>query len=210
MNDKLDKSIKKYNELKKTERGKAIIKLIRYFIFIFILIIVLIISGTGKTNNKASQNVKKESYESKVDITYKDKQEKLYTDNYDFKYVITGEFNVKYTGSFNDDIIEGYKEDESGIIKYKVVEGVSYRDNAGETIIYEGLYEGLDSSLFNFESLFGYLNSNKAKIIEKDNSKEYYYENINGYNYSVLIDDKHINEIVVENGSLKYDFSFKY
>ena len=210
MKDKIDNSIKKYNELKKTERGKSVIKLTRYLVFIFVLILALIISGTGKPNNKASQNVKKESYESKVDITYKDKQEKLFTNNYDFKYVITGAINVKYTGSFTNGVIEGYKEDENGIIKYKVVDGTSYQVNGGETTAYEGLYEGLDASLFNFQSVFGNLNTNKAKIVEKNKAKEYYYEIVDGYNYSIIMDDKHINEIKIENESLKYDFSFKY
>ena len=210
MKDKIDNSIKKYNELKKTERGKSVIKLTRYLVFIFVLILALIISGTGKPNNKASQNVKKESYESKVDITYKDKQEKLFTNNYDFKYVITGAINVKYTGSFTNGVIEGYKEDENGIIKYKVVDGTSYQVNGSETTVYEGLYEGLDASLFNFQSVFGNLNTNKAKIVEKNKAKEYYYEIVDGYNYSIIMDDKHINEIKIENESLKYDFSFKY
>ena len=210
MKDKIDNSIKKYNELKKTERGKSVIKLTRYLVFIFVLILALIISGTGKPNNKASQNVKKESYESKVDITYKDKQEKLFTNNYDFKYVITGAINVKYTGSFTNGVIEGYKEDENGIIKYKVVDGTSYQVNGSETTAYEGLYEGLDASLFNFQSVFGNLNTNKAKIVEKNKAKEYYYEIVDGYNYSIIMDDKHINEIKIENESLKYDFSFKY
>ena len=105
MKNKIDNSIKKYNDLKKTSRGKAIIKLTRYLVFVFFLIIVFIISGTGKPNNKASQNIEQESFESKIDITYKDKQEILYTNNYDFKYTVTGAINVKYPLSLTGDII---------------------------------------------------------------------------------------------------------
>ena len=210
MKNKIEQLSTKYKEMKKTEKGKSIIKLIAYLAFILILIIAMIISGTGKTNNKAANSVKKESYESVKDITYKEKEERLYTNSYDFRYIISGAVNITYFGTYKDDVTTGYKEDNTGIIKYTIIDGNRYKIENGENVLYEGLYEGLDETLFNFESMFTTLNSNKAKIKSKDNIKEYFYENIDGYNYTITMDDTYINEIKIENNSLKYYFSFNY
>ena len=210
MKEKVDNFKKNYKDLKKTPKGKAIIKLVRYLIFIFFLIIAMIVTGVGKDNNMASKNVHKESFESKEDVTYKDKQEKLFSEDYTFEYNVTGEINVKYTGTSKNDVIEGYKEDASGIKKYAIVDGTNYLIEMDESTIYEELYDGLDSMLFNYETMFSNLNTKMAKITNEKNIKKYYYENVDGYNYLITLDDNHITNIMIEGTSLTYNFSFTY
>lgn len=210
MKERLNNLIKNYKELKKTPNGKAKIKLAKYLIFILFLIIVMMAMGVGKNNNMASENVQKESFESKEDVTYKDKQEKLLNEDYNFEYDITGEINVKYTGTKRGSMIEGYKEDSLGIKKYSIIDGTNYLIEMNESTVYDNLYEGLDALLFNFEIMFSNLNTKMAKITNEEGIKTYYYENVDGYNYLITLNDDHITNIKIDNTSLTYDFSFTY
>ena len=59
----------------------------------------------------------------------------------DFRYIISGAVNITYFGTFKDDVTTGYKEDNTGIIKYTITDGNCYKIENGENILYDGLYE---------------------------------------------------------------------
>ena len=199
----------KYLELKQTKKGRETIKLLVYLSFIIIFFLLVLIAGMTKKKSIVIPKTT-ESIESKVEVTYLDKQKKLYEGKYNFIYEISGAITIKYNGTYDNGIVTGFKEDSNGIIKYKIAEGNTYSIKMDSEEPYDKLYDGLDVSLFDFNSLFNNLNTKNATINDDGDKKSYSYKDINGYDISVILDDSYIKEINISNDGLQYKFSFTY
>lgn len=199
----------KYLELRKTKKGREIIKLIIYLAFIFIFILLVLITGAYK-KERIIYSKESESVESRIEVTYQDKQKKLYEGKYNFVYNISGAITIKYNGTYDNGTINGFKEDSTGIIKYKISDGNVYSIKMDNEEPYNNLYDGLDTSLFDLKALFDNLNTKSATINEEDNKRSYDYKDVNGYDITVEFDDNYINNIIIKNDSLEYNFTFTY
>lgn len=202
---------KKIKKLRSTEKGNAAFKLgVECLFIVFVLFIIV----TG--NNKSQNNVKdlidsgESKMESKTEYTYLDKENKLKSGTYSYTFDITGSLKVKYSGKYTNGNAEGYREDSSNIIKYSIENNTVYKVDMDNKTPYTDLYVGLDANLFDYNYLFDTLNSKSAIIDNKDNDITYTYENINGYNIVVKMDNENINEIVIKSDALTYDFKYTY
>ena len=218
------KKIKSWiDELKKTDRGKAILKLSGYMVFFVAVLAIIgisnVIGGNNDTlnlDNTSSNSSESTSSDDKTvsaevkSLTYLEKQEKIYNGSYDFIFKITGETEVNYSGSFSNDVVEGYKESKISTLKYRIENGVTYEINLDEKKEITDLYAGLDASLFDFKTMFDKLNSKSTSIDRSTEYKTYTYENVDGYKYVVTMNDTEITKINISNESLNYEMIFTY
>lgn len=149
---------KKINELKKTTRGKAIWKLIKWGIFFFIIFIFLgIASLIGSQNNKIKPNINNDVKEPIRPPAIDNKENETLTNEgitkfqtklskvYDYKYEITiNHEKYIYTGTKTlvDNI--GFKESSLGIIKYLIDSTGTYEETTTDKKAIDNLYEGLN------------------------------------------------------------------
>ena len=206
------------DELKKTEKGKILLKFMGYMaFFVFVIILVVVANANQKNDNleiKNESNIeenKNTSEESTTEnLTYLDKQKKLYEGKYEFNYTVTGELNVTYTGTFDNGTVEGYKETEEELVRYSIEDGVTYKVKLNKKEEYDKLYEGLDANLFDFRQLFDKINSTSAIIDRYKEEKTYTYDGIDGYHIVVTLSDIEIDKIEINNDVLTYTFTFDY
>lgn len=210
-------------EMQKTERGKTILKFSSYMIFfVAVLLFVMIANATNNSkstvpSNNENNNVQdvflnneSSDYTTKT-LTYLEKQKKLYEGEYDFTYKISGEITLQYSGTYKKGLVTGYKQSSTETVRYKIENGTSYKLLLDSEEIYTDLYLGLDEKLFDLKGVFELLNS-KSTIIDRkeEDNKSYTYQNINGYNFIIDLNDTEIKKITIENEVLKYEFSFEY
>lgn len=156
---------KKINELKKTSKGKAILRLVKWCIFFVILFIFLIVSSTITPKNITKPNINNETKEPNVDNkvendnnwnsetlsieTLNKYQEKL-SNIYDYNYEVTIN-NTKYIFSGTKTPTEntGYKENSAGIIKYLIDNTGTYMVTTDNKIPIDNLYEGIEENNLN-------------------------------------------------------------
>ena len=205
---KENKLKKKINELKKTNQGKAILKLIRWSIFFAILFIVLIISSFIKppiNNNSNNDNLENTSPDNTNDekieehlssLTLNNIKNTLLNGSYTYNYDITLN-NNKYifNGTKNKDYESGYKETSAGVIKYFIDSTGIYEEKLNTKIPLDNLYEDLDKNYLNLENLLNTISGLDMTL--KDSSSDLIYEN-NSDNiiYNIVINkDKIIKSI---------------
>lgn len=202
-------------ELRSTERGRALFKLILYMIFFGAVLFLVVFTNAVHPPKKASSSstqsspVEKPS-ESPKEKTYFDKQEVLYTGQYDFTYRIESDKIVEYIGEYNAGHVIGYRETDDDLIKYSIEEGVTYLHSFGSKTEYDELYLTYDAGLFDFKNLFKKLNSSTANIEKNGVEKRYTYQNIDRYTYIISTDEECIDTIEIFNESTKYEFAFDY
>ncbi len=210
---------KKESDRQKLNRRKKKTPNIRVWVYAgFFMLVLILVIGTNSNEKDyskyegATQDVFKPVYkeEEKENITFLEKQKKLYEGTYEFEYVITGAINIKYSGKYENMVTTGYKESSSETLKYKIENGVTYKVLIDKEEEHSGLYMGLNEELFDFKTLFSKLNTKSTIIDRGETSKTYTYENIDGNKIVILLNDKEINKIVIENADLKYEFTFKY
>ena len=134
MKNKKESALKqKIKELKKTNKGKAILRLIKWCVFFVILFIFLAIASlmSPKNNsikkpnneiNKPQEEIPKDNWneETLTIETINEYQEKLNND-YDYKYEISiNKEKYIFSGTKTNNINKGYKESSTGIIKYSI------------------------------------------------------------------------------------------
>lgn len=211
-------------ELKKTDRGKAILKLSGYLtFFIAVLLLVSITNALNapKTNytpdngteNTSGVNNNEDSIPVSGEIkpkTYLEKQEKLYNEDYSYNFRITGEINLLYRGDYTKGIHEGYKESNDKTMRYRIEQDKTYEIKLEKKIEIDNLYQGLDSTLFDLKTVFTKLNSKSTIIDREEDSKSYTYENVEGYKYVIYMTETEITKIVINNEHLNYEFTFEY
>lgn len=203
----------KIKEFKKTEKGKALLKLSMYMVFLIIVIIILIIGNrtparkSNMKDSKESQNVE----QIQNNLTYFEKQEKLYQETYEFTYKITtADKKITFIGKHEPDKIEGIKETEDELIRYSIEEGRIYRLKLSSKEEYKNLYEGLDEELFSLKDLFTKLNSIEMRVDLEEGFKKYKYTEYNGYDITVTTNELEISNIYIIKDNITYDFNFEY
>lgn len=198
----LKKGIK---ELKKTSRGKAILRLIKWFIFFIVLFIFIAISSTltPKKNDlkpKEDLPLKEEEQNNKLDFNFKS--------SYSYKY----EVNVKgekylFTGFKEGVTDEGYKESKEGILKYLIDDTGIYNVNGEEKSLIDNLYEGID---FNYlDPVYILTIIRNLEFITEDNM---YKASDKKNDYVITVNNKEITNISVKalDFSYVYNLSFNY
>ncbi len=206
----------KIKELKKTEKGNALIKLSLYSVFLILVIVLLMIGNriepNRKTLKKDNIDSKNESVLQKQDkLTYFEKQEKLYQKPFEFTYTVTNnDKKITYIGKNDLNKIEGIKETDEELIRYTIEEGIAYRIRLSSKEEISNIYEGLDERLFSFKNLFESLNSLEMKVEITDELKKYIYKDYDEYDITVTTNAQEITNIYIENSIITYDFKFTY
>ncbi len=201
-------------ELRSTERGRTLFKFILYMIFFTtVFLLILIVSRTSEpyvqgNNSKSSTNFIEST--SKKTYTYLDKQNKLIHGKYDFIYNVSGPKEVIYMGTYNEGEVDALRETDDDVIRYSIESGKIYLRKLSSKEEYADLYNGLNSELFNMESLFGKLNMASATIDNTLENKTYNYENVDGIKVQVVTNDEEITEINIWEGEYIYKFSYEY
>lgn len=163
MKNKKESALKqKIKELKKTNKGKAILRLIKWCIFFVILFIFLAIASLmspkntsiKKPNNeinKPQEEIPKDNWneETLTIETINEYQEKLNND-YDYKYEISiNKEKYIFSGTKTNNINKGYKESSTGIIKYSIDSTGTYMETTTEKTLINNLYEGIEENYLN-------------------------------------------------------------
>lgn len=163
MKNKKESALKqKIKELKKTNKGKAILRLIKWCVFFVILFIFLAIASLmspkntsiKKPNNeinKPQEEIPKDNWneETLTIETINEYQEKLNND-YDYKYEISiNKEKYIFSGTKTNNINKGYKESSTGIIKYSIDSTGTYMETTTEKTLINNLYEGIEENYLN-------------------------------------------------------------
>ncbi len=163
MKNKKESALKqKIKELKKTNKGKAILRLIKWCVFFVILFIFLAIASlmSPKNNsikkpnneiNKPQEEIPKDNWneETLTIETINEYQEKLNND-YDYKYEISiNKEKYIFSGTKTNNINKGYKESSTGIIKYSIDSTGTYMETTTEKTLINNLYEGIEENYLN-------------------------------------------------------------
>ncbi|MEG0794351.1 MAG: hypothetical protein RSG95_00970, partial [Bacilli bacterium] len=142
----------------KTVRGKAVIKLIVWSIFFLILFIVLSFMGSKGKNDDKNNLV----------IGYNEKIDRLLKNNYEYEYKITiNGNNINFNGKKDGKNEQGYKETKEGIIKYLVIDSVTYNITSNKKELFNSLYENINTEYLNLPLLFKNISPIKYEIKAK-------------------------------------------
>ena len=190
------------------DKSKTLIKLGIYMLFLFFVIGLIITSGAKPIGYYDNTNTESKSENEKTTTkTYLQKEKELISGTYEYKFIIdNGE--IIFEGFARDGLREGTKTVGEVEIDYQEGEVVSIIENGLEKE-YVDLYEGLDESLFDFESLFEKLNAENCVIDRREEEIVYSYTNILGYDLDITTDRDNIIKIDI-NGSHKYSMEFTY
>lgn len=156
---------KKINELKKTSKGKAILRLIKWCVFFTILFIFLAVVSMTSPKNITKPNINNETKEpdatkpiesndnwnsETLTIENLNKYQEMLSNIYDYNYEIKIN-NLKYafSGTKTPTEDKGYKESKEGIIKYIIDNTGTYMETTGERILINNLYEEIEENYIN-------------------------------------------------------------
>lgn len=164
----------KINDLKKTSKGRAILKLIGWGVFfagLFIFCIIASLITPKKVNNDLPPKVD-EPLENAIPKVLKTEDvvqmlKKLEV----FDYVVEiQDKNLLYTfeGHKNLDNENGYKSSNE-IIKYYIDSEGVYQELQGEKVPLAGLYDNLNERFMPWDHLFSFVASLEYNKIEEDN-----------------------------------------
>lgn len=185
----------------KDKRWHALLVLIIWIIVLSLLMgIVLIVNhfdNTPKSNSTVAPDNQQFSPDTPVVLSYMEKLNNLLNQNYEFIYTIQNENEkIRFEGTKEDNIIKGYKQSNSGIIKYKIENQKTYQILVDKTIEITNLYDDIDSSLLDLNYLVTILNQvNENNVIVTEE------ENISTYAYNLTQDEEALEIIVTENSN---------
>lgn len=149
----------------------------------------------NETETKKEDNKKTDDQELPVVLSYYEKLEKLSTNDYTFTYTITKYSDkIKYEGTKKNNVVEGYKQDSTGIIKYKIQNQKTYQIFIDHTVEISNLYEDIDASLLDLNyviSMLKQVDDNDIVITEE--------EKITTYLYNLTEDEEELEITVIEN-----------
>lgn len=208
--------IEKIKNLRSTEKGRALFKLMLYGIFLSLVFIILFLGNAiNKTKHrpiikKEESSEHQESNESVKEKTYSEKQAILLNGDYSFIYSIKGSVEANFEGEVKEKRVNGFKETPTSLIRYSIEDGITYKLGLKSKEEYPSLYEGLDESLFDFPSLFETLNQTSATIEKDEYSKKYFYKEVLEYNIEVITNTNFITELLIKNDQIEYNFKFSY
>ena len=211
-------------KMKSTPKGKAYLKLIYWTIFFAIVFLFLGIASIITSNYEVpnnNSNISNDSTNSEkedaVFQTLDTMMQEIIQGTYEYTYDIhVGEDSYLFEGVKYDTYQEGYKNYAtalgSGVIRYYIDNTGTYQINGNEKILINNFYEGINSSFFDFESLFSAMNT--LGLVKDDNNLSYpvYTCSDSTYNYTINInpDGTHITDvsIVSVDGNITYLLSF--
>lgn len=199
--EKTSKLKSKIEELKKTPRGTAILKLIYWGIFFAFVFLVLIITSfiNSKyipTTPKPDSNNSNQSPEvtPKIDLilstlTKTNLQNQIINGSYNYKYEITIQ-DTKYifNGTKNQDIDRGYKETQDKVVKYYLDSTGIYEEKLNEKIPLPNLYENLDLNYLDKNLLFSTIQNLEFSLISSTDTLIYQATNSNIWEIAILHD----------------------
>ena len=194
---KVDKSF--FEKCKESKRLSSLITLLIWIFVLTILIggmyIISLFNGDKIINDNEEKIVEKENKDSVEILSYTEKLDKLVAGNYKFSYlIIKNNEKIRFDGTKIDSIIEGYKQDSNGIIKYKIEKNKTYQVLIDKAIEISNLYENIDSSLLDLDYLVELLNQESEDdiIITEE-------ELVTTYDYNLTKDEEELEISVVEN-----------
>lgn len=218
----------KIKELKKTSKGRAIWRLIKWGVFFLILFLFLIISAIiGSSLPKRDLTPKPPIHDvgpsqMEEEVLTKDilkrKLEELKTGSYTYEYGISiGSERVVFNGNKNDNVKMGYKENKDGILKYYIDEMGIYRETLTEKVLIDNLYEGVNYNYLDFDYLFQMV-ENLEYVLNKNHNCQYpLYEmqdGVNKYSFhfgnSVSFKNNYINEISITALNEEYNYLLSF
>ena len=205
----------KKNTFWQTERGKAAIKLILWAIFIVILIVIVLFSERDtireQFNNSGEDNTTVEAPEPAEEedfLSFTTMQENLLNNNYEYVYTISNSLGTYiYTGIKNPDKEMGYREDSNGIIKYFIMDDVTYRVNLDTTEVITDLYLNVDASYLNLEVLFANLSEYLYTTNTNQDIRTITY-NKEGYQVIITTNTSMITNITIMVDDTTYDLDY--
>ncbi len=205
----------KKNTFWQTERGKAAIKLILWAIFIVILIVIVLFSERDtireQFNNSGEDNTTVETPEPAEEedfLSFTTMQENLLNNNYEYIYTISNSLGTYiYTGIKNPDKEMGYREDSNGIIKYFIMDDVTYRVNLDTTEVITDLYLNVDASYLNLEVLFANLSEYLYTTNTNQDIRTITY-NKEGYQVIITTNTSMITNITIMVDDTTYDLDY--
>lgn len=214
----------KIQELKKTDRGNAILKLTKWGIFFVILFIFIFVTAliSPRTNNhnpsKVPTNVSpKVENNTLTKEKLKTIEQNLLNANYTYKFDININNNrYLYNGTVNNNTNTGFKETKDSVIKYYIDNTGIYHDNLGEKKLITNLYEGVNQNYLDLNYIFNILNNLDFNLKQDHNCKKPLYEFKNNENiYHVHfshenINQSYINEILITSNNNAYSYRLTF
>lgn len=185
-----------------TDKGKSLIKLILWLVFIIILVLFFRSSEGNKDNVSDTSN------EEVIDVTFKEyalMQNELLTLDYTYKYLVSD--NTMYQGNVCNNITNGYKENEDGIIKYQIIDDIAYKVELDKKTEISDLYKEEDKIYLDINNLFEDLKHYMYTTEKQDNKRIITYKK-DGYQVIVYTSIDNITNINVTNNDKTYNLEF--
>lgn len=128
-------------------------------------------------------------------ISYNEKLQRLINGEYEFIYNITkNKEKIRFEGEKQNSVIEGYKQDTSGIVKYKIENKKVYQILIDQVVEITNLYEDIDASLLDLSYVIGLLDQ-----VEENDIITTEEELTTKHAYNLTQDEEELEIIVVEN-----------
>ena len=200
------------NNFWKTDRGKALTKLLLWVVFIVIVLGAFIMQEKDNIDDYQMPSNEVTDEENQVNDNnfkkYSDMQEELLNNNYLYKYIITNsEEKIVFSGIKNGTNETGYKETKAGIIKYQIVDGIVSQINMDEITNIDNLYENIDRNYLDISLLFNNLSEYLYSTEKKDSKRTITYDK-DGYKVSVITNLESIEKIEIAVDEWIYELNF--
>lgn len=201
------------NSFWKTERGKALIKLIAWFIFIAALIVFVFVSDRDYSNvvdepSNPTENTDNNSEETYTFTLFGDMITKLLEGNYEYSYnIVSNSVTYVFNGIQCNNANLGYKETRDGVIKYYIDENNTYQVILDEYLPITNLYEGIDINFLDLDILFNNLNEYLYTVEKNADTRTVTY-NKEGYQVVVTTDLENITNINIVSDLGVYNLDF--
>ena len=200
------------NNFWKTDRGKALTKLLLWVVFIVIVLGAFIMQEKDNIDDYQMPSNEVTNEENQDDDNnfkkYSDMQDELLNNNYLYKYIITNsEEKIVFSGIKNGTNETGYKETKAGIIKYQIVDGIVSQINMDEITNIDNLYENIDRNYLDISLLFNNLSEYLYSTEKKDSKRTITYDK-DGYKVSVITNLESIEKIEITVDEWIYELNF--
>ncbi len=185
----------KFQKLWYNKRTHAMMVLGVYFVFIAILL--LIINIAPKTEKKVPTNNQREQ------ITITDLQTSLINSDYNFTYEITQNGNkTLFKGLSKNNQVEGYKETNTEIIKYEIIDDISYKV-LGEDKSEYNIYENVNADYLDLAYIYNLTLPLTSVNIINGEIKTFEYKDVN------IKDERKINIVISSKNNLITNINIK-
>ena len=194
----------------KNPRWHSLMVLIIWIVSLSLLMGVVTIINEFKPQEKR-ENYKIE--ETQKGINYKEKLQDLLSDEYLMSFIVTKNDNtIKYEGTDHNEVVNGYKEDASGITKYRIENGILYEVILDQVTEIESIYEEINSKFLDRTTLIAYILENEEEgIIDNKETSTYEYNlryKEEKISINVVETKEFIEQITIESENENYQLTF--